>query len=270
MSDARGEVRYSFVLEDNVTPTTERMAGAQDRLAATIDQTSQSLEEEQRKGVNATVSLTSYREAIASAAGEMGAMTEQANTAAAAMSNADARTQGVTDSAEGAISVQERLADKTRKTNEELDRQRIKNIETLASLNAFRGGIGAMTGAMNTLGLVDQQTYQSLQKVVAGMTLVSGAAEALKGGIGIMRALQAATKSYAVASVFASIAANPLLGLAAVAGAGAAGYGFMHMMDSASSSTTNQVQQTTNINFSSYPSSEERTTGAAFEVGSYY
>lgn len=292
MSDAQGEVRYSFILEDNVTPATQRMEQAQDRLAATIDQTSQSLEEEQRKGVNATVTLTSYREAIASAAGEMGAMTEQANTAAAAMSNADARTQGVTATAQGATAAQvqlagqsdqttaatdrasqaqERLAAKARKTNEELDRQRIKNIETLASLNAFRGGIGAMTGAMNTLGLVDQETYKSLQKVVAGMTLVSGAAEALKGGIGIMRALQAATKSYAVASVFASIAANPLLGLAAVAGAAGAGYGFMQMIDSADkSSTQNTVQQTTNINFASYPGPEERVTGAAFEVGSYY
>jgi hypothetical protein len=194
MSDARGEVNFSFVLEDNVTPTSERMAGAQEKLAA-----------------------------------------------------------------------------KAKQTNAELDRQRVKNIETLASLNAFRGGIGAMTGAVNTLGLVDQQTYQSLQKVVAGMTLVSGAAEALKGGIGIMRALQAATKSYAVVSVFASIAANPLLGLAAVAGAGAAGYGFMQLMDSASSSTQNNtVQQTTNINFNSHPSSEERIISSGFDVGSYY
>lgn len=189
-----GAVSFSFTLEDNVTPVSERMAGAQDKLAS-----------------------------------------------------------------------------KAKATNDELDRQRIKNIETLASLNAFRGGINAMASSMNTLGLVDQETYQSLQKVVAGMTLVCGAAEALKGGIGIMRALQAATKSYAVVSVFASIAANPVLGLAAVAGAGAAGYGFMQMMDSAaSSSTQNNVQQTTNINFNSYPSNEERTTGAAFEVGSYY
>lgn len=195
MDGASGEVRFSFILEDNVTPTAERMAGAQ-----------------------------------------------------------------------------EKLASKAKATNAELDRQRIKNIETLASLNAFRGGIGAMASSMNTLGLVDQQTYQSLQKVVAGMTLVSGAAEALKGGIGIMRALQAATKSYAVVSVFASIAANPVLGLAAVAGAGAAGYGFMQLMDSADKSSTqnNTVQQTKTINFNSYPSSEERVISSGFEVGSYY
>lgn len=193
MSDSTGEIKFSFVLEDNVTPTTERMAGAQDK-----------------------------------------------------------------------------LADKTKKTNDELDKQRIKNIETLASLNAFRGGIGAMTSSMKTLGMVDDETYQSLQKVVAGMTLVTASAEALKGGIAIMKALQAATKSYAVMSIFASIAANPVLGIAAAAGAAGVGYGFMQMMDSADKESTTNVSQTTNINFNSYPRSEERIISSGLEVGSYY
>lgn len=197
MTGARGEVSYSFVLEDNVTGVTGRMASAQ-----------------------------------------------------------------------------EILASKAKKTNEELDRQRIKNIETLASLNAFRGGLSSMTSAMNTLGMVDAETYKSLQRVVAGLTLVSSTAETLKGAIGIMRALQAATKSYAVASVFASIAANPLLGLAAVAGAGATAYGFVRMIDSHEEGDTvthnTAQQQGTTINFYSAPGPEERIASANLAVGSYY
>jgi hypothetical protein len=166
---------------------------------------------------------------------------------------------------------QDKLASKAEITNAALDRQRLKNIETLASLNAFRSGIGALTSSMNTLGLVDAKTYESLQKVVAGMTMISAGAEAIKGAIGIMKALQAATKGYAIASVFATIAANPILGAAAVAGAGATAGIFLYAMNNAEqSSSSSSTTNNTTINVNSYQSSDQRMTSQGFETGSYY
>jgi hypothetical protein len=166
---------------------------------------------------------------------------------------------------------QDNLSKKAEATNASLDRQRIKNIETLASLNAFRSGIGALTSSMKTLGLVDAETYQSLQKVVAGMTMISAGAETIKGAIGIMRALQAATKGYAIASVFATIAAHPILGAAAIAGAGAAAGGLIYAMTSAErSSETPAISTSTTINVNTYQSSDQRAMSMGFETGSYY
>lgn len=177
----------------------------------------------------------------------------------------------VTPVAERMGQSQERLASKTKATNEELDRQRIRNIDTLASLNAFRGGIGAMTTSMRTLGLVDEDTYQTLRQVTAGITMVSATAETLKGAIGIMRALQAATKGYAIASVFASIAANPVIGAVAVAGAGIAAYGALTYLNKEErSSVAQNVDQSRTINFYSAPDRQQRTASASLTTGSYY
>lgn len=178
----------------------------------------------------------------------------------------------VTTTTEKMAGAQDKLATKAATTNATLDQQRLKNIETLASLNAFRSGIGAMTSAMNTLGIVDAETYATLQKVTAGMTLISAGAEAVKGAIGIMKALQAATKGYAIASVFATIAANPLLGAAAIAGAGATAGIFLYAMNNAesSSSSSTTTNNSTTINVNSYQNQDSRTVASGFETGSYY
>jgi len=86
-----------------------------------------------------------------------------------------------------------------------------------------------------------------------------------------MRALQAATKGYAIASVFATIAAHPVLGAAAIAGAGAAAGGLIYAMTSAErSSETPTTSTSTTINVNTYQSSDQRAMSMGFETGSYY
>ena len=57
----------------------------------------------------------------------------------------------------------------------------LKSVETLAALHGIQSGVSAVTNSIHTLGLVDEETYKTLQKVTAGIQLVVGAGELIKG-----------------------------------------------------------------------------------------
>jgi hypothetical protein len=177
----------------------------------------------------------------------------------------------VTPVSEKMADAQEKLATKVKETTKSLDSQRIANINTLTSLRAFRSGISNANNALRDLGLINDATYQSFRKVSAGITLFTASAEAIKGATALIRMARSATAGLAVASVFARIAENPVLGAAAVIGAGAVGYGFATMMNDSTSAVTNStVNNTTNINVNGTPSQEQRVVSAGLNTGSYY
>ncbi len=57
----------------------------------------------------------------------------------------------------------------------------LKSVNTMTALHSIQSGLSAVTSAVSTLGLVDEETAKSLQKVVAGVQLVVGTAQAVKG-----------------------------------------------------------------------------------------
>ena len=98
----------------------------------------------------------------------------------------------------------------------------LKSVETLAALHAVQSGVSAVTSAVNTLGLVDEETYQTMQKLTAGIQLVVGTAQAIKGVVTLFQSLNAVLKTTAIVSTFASIAENPVKGAAIIGAAGLA------------------------------------------------
>lgn len=181
----------------------------------------------------------------------------------------------VTPTTEKMIGAQEKLANKAKVTTNEFDRQRLKNIECLASLNAFRGGLNQVTMSMHELGITDDKTYETMRKLVAGITLVTATAETLKGAVLVYNMLTAASTRYAVASIFAAAANNPLLAAVSIAGAGAIAYGAISMMNQSNVSSTGPTVGTTvnNIttnNFTSAPDRTQRAISSGLTTGSYY
>ncbi len=139
----------------------------------------------------------------------------------------------------------------------------LKSVETLAAMHALQSGVGAIASSVKTLGLVADETYATLQKLTAGIQLVVGTAEAVKGVVTLFNTLNSVLKTTAIVSTFAAIAENPAVGLAAVAGAGvAAGAIGGYMM----STTKNVTNTTINVQHES----TARTTSAAVDAGAWY
>lgn len=125
----------------------------------------------------------------------------------------------------------------------------LKSVETLSAMHALQSGIGAITSSVNTLGLVDEETYKTLQKVTAGIQLVVGTAEAVKGVTTLFQGLNAVLKTTAIVSTFASIAENPAKGALIVGGAalaaGAVGGYMMSSINNSKSTTINVAHEST-------------------------
>ena len=102
------------------------------------------------------------------------------------------------------------------------ERTILKSVETLSAMQAIQSGVGAVTHAVTTLGMVDDETARTLQKLTAGIQLVVGTAQAIKGVVTIFQSLNAVLKTTAIVSTFASIAENPVKGAAIIGAAGLA------------------------------------------------
>lgn len=121
--------------------------------------------------------------------------------------------------AEDQLKATEEASDKCTQSQE---RAILKSVETLAALQAVQSGLSAVTSSVNTLGIVDEQTYATLQKLTAGVQLVVGTAQAIKGVVTLFQSLNAVLKTTAIVSTFASIAENPVKGAAIIGAAGLA------------------------------------------------
>lgn len=139
-------------------------------------------------------------------------------------------------------------SEQIRRTNSDQQTAILKSVETLAALHALQSGVGAITNSVRTLGLVDDETAQTLQKVTAGIQLMVGTAETVKGVVTLFKSLNAVLKTTAIVSTFASIAENPakgamVLGMAGL-GVGAVA-GAMYSMTKTSNTTINVQHEST-------------------------
>lgn len=125
----------------------------------------------------------------------------------------------------------------------------LKSVETLSALHGIQSGLSAVTSSLNTLGLVDEETYKTLQKVTAGVQLVVGTAQAVKGVTTLFQGLNSVLKTTAIVSTFASIAENPAKGALIVGGAalaaGAVGGYMMSSINNNKSTTINVAHEST-------------------------
>ena len=137
----------------------------------------------------------------------------------------------VTQSAKASASVQALNQDQTTAV--------LKSVETLSAMHAVQSGLSAVTSSVQTLGIVDEQTAQTLKKVTAGVQLLVGTAQAVKGVVTLFQSLNSVLKTTAIVSTFASIAENPAKGALIVGGASLAAGAVAGYMYSATQNTNN-------------------------------
>ena len=128
------------------------------------------------------------------------------------------------------------------------ERAILKSVETLTALHALQSGLSAITSSVRTLGIVDEETALQLQKVTAGIQLMVGTAQAVKGVVTLFNTLNGVLKTTAIVGTFASIAENPVKGAAIIGGASlAAGAvaGYMYSATQNNSTTINVGHQET-------------------------
>lgn len=118
----------------------------------------------------------------------------------------------------------------------------LKSVETLSALHAVQSGLSAVTSSVRTLGLVNEETAEKMQKLTAGVQLMVGTAQAVKGVVTLFNSLNSVLKTTAIVSTFAAIAENPAKGALIVGGAGLAAGAVAGYMYSA---TTNNNHNTT-------------------------
>ena len=140
--------------------------------------------------------------------------------------------------AEDQLTKTEEASDKCTQAQE---RAILKSVETLSALQAVQSGLSAVTSSVRTLGIVDEETAQQLQKVTAGIQLVVGTAQAVKGVVTLFNTLNGVLKTTAIVSTFASIAENPVKGAAIVGGAALAAGAVAGYMYSATQNNTTTI-----------------------------
>ena len=134
----------------------------------------------------------------------------------------------------------QRTEEASEKCTQAQEKAILKSVETLSALQAVQSGMSAVTSSVQTLGLVDEETAQSLRKVTAAIQLVVGTAQAIKGVVTLFNTLNAVLKTTAIVSTFAAIAENPVKGMAIVGAAGiAAGAVAGYMYSATQNNTTN-------------------------------
>ena len=138
--------------------------------------------------------------------------------------------------------------DQLRKTKEASDRCTdaqekaiLKSVEVMTALHAVQSGLSAVTSSVKTLGLVDEETALTLQKVTAGIQLVVGTAQAIKGVVTLFQTLNAVLKTTAIVSTFAAIAENPAKGALIIGTAGVAAGAVAGLMYSSISNYNNNI-----------------------------
>lgn len=120
----------------------------------------------------------------------------------------------------------------------------LKSLEVMTALQGVQSGLSAVTSSVKTLGIVDEETALTLQKVTAGIQLVVGTAQAVKGVVTLFQTLNAVLKTTAIVSTFAAIAENPAKGALIVGAAGLAagavgGYMYSAIQNNNSNTTIN-------------------------------
>jgi len=156
--------------------------------------------------------------------------------------NTERASQQYNRTAEEVASQSAKASAKVQALNQDQTATILKSVETLSALHAVQSGLSAVTSSVRTLGLVDEETAEKMQKLTAGVQLMVGTAQAVKGVVTLFQSLNSVLKTTAIVSTFASIAENPAKGALIVGGASLAAGAVAGYMYSA---TTNNNHNTT-------------------------
>ena len=156
--------------------------------------------------------------------------------------NTERASQQYNRTAEEVASQSAKASAKVQTLNQDQTATILKSVETLSALHAVQSGLSAVTSSVRTLGLVDEETAEKMQKLTAGVQLMVGTAQAVKGVVTLFQSLNSVLKTTAIVSTFASIAENPAKGALIVGGASLAAGAVAGYMYSA---TTNNNHNTT-------------------------
>ena len=147
--------------------------------------------------------------------------------------------------AEDVASQSAKASASVQRLNQDQQNAILKSVETLTALQAMQSGLSAITNSVQTLGLVDQETAETMKKLTAGIQLMVGTAQAVKGVVTLFNSLNSVLKTTAIVSTFASIAENPAKGALAIGAmgvaAGAIG-GYLYSTTQNTNNTTITVQ----------------------------
>lgn len=156
--------------------------------------------------------------------------------------NTERASQQYNRTAEEVASQSAKASAKVQALNQDQTATILKSVETLSALHAVQSGLSAVTSSVKTLGLVNDETAEKMQKLTAGVQLMVGTAQAVKGVVTLFQSLNSVLKTTAIVSTFASIAENPAKGALIVGGASLAAGAVAGYMYSA---TTNNNHNTT-------------------------
>ena len=156
--------------------------------------------------------------------------------------NTERASEKYNKTAEEVASQSAKASAKVQALNQDQTATILKSVETLSALHAVQSGLSAVTSSVKTLGLVDEETAEKMQKLTAGVQLMVGTAQAVKGVVTLFQSLNSVLKTTAIVSTFASIAENPAKGALIVGGASLAAGAVAGYMYSA---TTNNNHNTT-------------------------
>ena len=156
--------------------------------------------------------------------------------------NTERASEKYNRTAEEVASQSAKASAKVQALNQDQTATILKSVETLSALHAVQSGLSAVTSSVKTLGLVNEETAEKMQKLTAGVQLMVGTAQAVKGVVTLFQSLNSVLKTTAIVSTFASIAENPAKGALIVGGASLAAGAVAGYMYSA---TTNNNHNTT-------------------------
>ena len=121
------------------------------------------------------------------------------------------------------IESQKGLQTQVAATKDEVMRQDISFIKSVSSLSAFRRGVTGIVSGLDELGVISRKTHPEIYKIVGGVNLFVGAAQGIKGVIGIVNMLRASEIGLAAVEAYRAVLQNPLRMAAVIGGAAVAG-----------------------------------------------
>ena len=171
--------------------------------------------------------------------------------------NVTEEAQKIVDSTEEANTSVEALGSASERTNASvrtldtsLQANQLKLVTQMAALGSLGGAVNAISGGLQGLGLVGEETAQQLQKVTSAFNLIKGSAQSLVAVKGIIATLNAQEAINASLTTYLAALKNPamLVGVGLAGGAAMALAGNYLMNNNTTNNTTNiTVQDTTPV-----------------------
>jgi hypothetical protein len=171
----------------------------------------------------------------------------------------------VTPVTEKVTAGQNEVAESAANAQAAIDSESISFIKQMTVASGLHRGISQLSNGMQTLGVINDDTAKSLNKVNAAVGMVVGGFQLLKVVQPILEGLRATELGLAAVETFRSVLNNPLaMGLVGAAAGAAIGVGGTLMATNNNSSSTNVIQT---IVFGPGSSSDQRSMArASFEA----